>query len=344
MTEAPIQHGGGISAAAERHGGRPEDWLDLSTGINPCPVALPAVDAAAWHRLPDRGRLDATRKAAARYYRSDSCLPLPVPGTQAAIQLLPRLVPAGRRVAILSPTYGEYARVLRAAGCVVDEIGTLDGVGDDHGLVVAVNPNNPDGRLHRPEELLQVRDRLARSGGTMVVDEAFGDMEPGASLSAHAGIAPGLVVFRSFGKFFGLAGLRLGFVLGEERLLADFAEWLGPWAVSGPALTIATGLMAGDCTPIRQSIAERKSALDAVLRHSGLDVVGGTALFSLVSHSRAADLYEALCRQHVLVRPFAYDRTWLRFGLAPDVAADRRLAQALTLALTPARPLALPSA
>ncbi|MCD2181970.1 threonine-phosphate decarboxylase CobD [Rhizobium sp. GN54] len=336
MTEAPIQHGGGISAAAERHGGRPEEWLDLSTGINPRPVALPPVDAAAWHRLPDRGRLDETRQAAARYYGAGRCPPLPVPGTQAAIQLLPRLVPAGRRVAILSPTYGEYARVLRAAGCAVDEIGTLDGVRDDHGLVVAVNPNNPDGRLHRPEELLLARERLARSGGTLVVDEAFGDMVPGASLAAHAGAAPGLVVFRSFGKFFGLAGLRLGFVLGEAGLLADFSEWLGPWAVSGPALTIATRLMAGDCAPIRQSIAERKVALDTVLRQAGLDVVGGTALFSLVSHPRAADVHEALCRQHVLVRPFAYERTWLRFGLAPDENADRRLAQALTQALTQA--------
>ncbi len=329
MSEAPIQHGGGISAAAERHGGRPEDWLDLSTGINPCPVPLPAIDPAAWHRLPDQSRLDAARQAAMRYYRSENCLPLPVPGTQAAIQLLPRLVPPGRRVAILSPTYGEYARVLRAAGHEVDAIATLGEVRDEHGLVVVVNPNNPDGRLYPPGELLRLRERLARSGGMLLVDEAFGDIEPGTSLAAHAGGLDGLVIFRSFGKFFGLAGLRLGFVLGGEHLLSDFAERLGPWAVSGPALTIATGLMAGDCAPIRERIAERKAALDAVLQQAGLAVIGGTALFSLVSHPQAGTLFETLCRRHILVRPFAYDPTWLRFGLAPDAAADRRLARAL---------------
>lgn len=332
MSEVPIQHGGGISAAAERHGGRPEDWLDLSTGINPCPAALPPIDPAAWHRLPDRSRLDAARRAAMRYYRSENSLPLPVPGTQAAIQLLPRLVPPGRRVAILSPTYGEYARVLRAASHGVDAIAALNEVRAEHGLVVVVNPNNPDGRLHPQAELLQLHARLARSGGALLVDEAFGDMEPEASLAAHAGRLEGLVIFRSFGKFFGLAGLRLGFVIGEERLLAGFAERLGPWAVSGPALTLATELMAGDCTPIRQRIAERKAALDSVLQRSGLTVIGGTALFSLVSHPRAGEIFHALCQRHVLVRPFDYEPTWLRFGLTPDAMADQRLALALAQA------------
>lgn len=336
MSAAPIQHGGGISAAAERHGGRPEDWLDLSTGINPCPVELPSVDPAAWHRLPDRGRVDEARAAAAGYYGSTHCLPQPVPGTQAAIQLLPRLVPEGRRVAVLSPTYGEYARVLRTAGCAVDAVAELDAVRDEHGLVVVVNPNNPDGRLHKPEDLLRLCRRVSAGGGMLVVDEAFGDMAPEASVAPHAGAMPGLVVFRSFGKFFGLAGLRLGFVLGQAPLLGDIEEWLGPWAVSGPALTIATALMGNDCEPIRRAIRARKTALDAALREAGLTVAGGTALFSLVSHPRAAELHEALCRQHVLVRPFDYDRTWLRFGLAPHAQADRRLAVALIRAL--ARP------
>lgn len=329
MSEAPIQHGGGVTAAAARHGGRPEDWLDLSTGINPCPAPLPPVDPAAWHRLPDQSRLRDTRLAAAAYYRSGNCLPLPVPGTQAVIQLLPRLVPPGRRAAVVSPTYGEYGRVLRNAGLAVDAIRSLEDVRGEHGLVIVVNPNNPDGRLYRSDDLLRLRESLSQAGGTLVVDEAFADVEPAATLAPHAGVARGLVVFRSFGKFFGLAGLRLGFVLGEEGLLADFADWLGPWAVSGPALTIAAGLMSGDCDPIRRSIFERKSALDSVLQAAGLRIAGGTALFSLMQHPRAAEMHEWLCNRHVLVRAFDYDRRWLRFGLAPDAAADRRLAAAL---------------
>ncbi|MBD9372635.1 threonine-phosphate decarboxylase [Rhizobium sp. ARZ01] len=329
MSEAPIQHGGGISAAAARHGGRPEDWLDLSTGINPCPVDLPPVDAAAWHRLPDQNRLRDARLAAAAHYGSDNCLPLPVPGTQSVIQLLPRLVPPGRRAAVVSPTYGEYGRVLRTAGLLVDTISGLEEVRDEHGLVVVVNPNNPDGRQYRREDLLQLWRKVSETGGTLVVDEAFADMDPSATLVPYAGTSKGLVVFRSFGKFFGLAGLRLGFMLGQETLQANFAECLGPWAVSGPALTIATGLMAGDCEPIRQTILERKTGLDVVLEGAGLRIAGGTALFSLVDHPRAAELHEWLCIQHVLVRAFDYDRRWLRFGLAPDAAADLRLAAAL---------------
>ena len=330
MTAPRIVHGGGIAVAARRFGGRPEDWLDLSTGINPIPAALPDVDAAAWHRLPDRHRQDAARAAAARYYGTSGALPFPVPGTQSVIQLLPRLVAPGRRAAVVSPTYGEYARVLENAGVAVDRIAGLDAVGAAHGLVVVVNPNNPDGRLFSREALLDLHRRVAGSGGLLVVDEAFGDMRPDAAVAPLAGDdMPGLVVFRSFGKFFGLAGLRLGFVIGETSLIDRIEDGLGPWAVSGPALTIAAGLMSSDTAAIRRSIEARKAALDAVLAGAGLAVVGGTGLFSLVDHADAAGLHEGLCRHHVLVRPFDYDARWLRFGLAPDAASDARLAAAL---------------
>lgn len=330
MTAPPIAHGGGIAAAAARFGGNPEDWLDLSTGINPNPVTVPEVDAAAWHRLPDRHRQDAARVAAARYYRTPNVLPLPVPGTQSVIQLLPRLAPAGRRAAVLSPTYGEYARVLGNAGFVVDRIESLDGVTPAHGLVVVVNPNNPDGRFFPRDVLLALHSRVAGAGGLLLVDEAFGDMRHENCIAPLAGDErPGLLVFRSFGKFFGLAGLRLGFVAGPASVLETIADGLGPWAVSGPALTIATKLMASDTTPIRLAIEQRKAALDVVLSSAGLAVAGGTGLFSLVEHDAAAALHEGLCRHHILVRPFDYNARWLRFGLAPDAASDARLAAAL---------------
>lgn len=330
MTTPRIAHGGGIAAAAARFGGQPEDWLDLSTGINPIPAILPEVDSAAWHRLPDRQRQDAARAAAARYYATPRALPLPVPGTQSVIQLLPRFVAAGRRAAVLSPTYGEYARVLENAGLPVDRIAGLDAVSGAHGLVVVVNPNNPDGRLFSRTVLLDLHARIARTGGLLVVDEAFGDMGFATCISPLAGDdAHGLLVFRSFGKFFGLAGLRLGFVVGETAVLDRIEDGLGPWAVSGPALTIATKLMDSDTSGIRRSIDARKAALDATLSAAGLDIVGGTGLFSLVDHADAALLHEKLCRHHILVRPFDYNPRWLRFGLTPDGAADARLAAAL---------------
>ncbi|AOF91656.1 threonine-phosphate decarboxylase CobD [Sinorhizobium sp. RAC02] len=330
MTAPRIIHGGGIAAAAARFGGRPEDWLDLSTGINPIPAVLPDVDIAAWHRLPDRQRQDAARTAAARYYATSNALPLPVPGTQSVIQLLPRFVAARRRAAVLSPTYGEYARVLENAGLPVDRIAGLDAVSDAHGLVVVVNPNNPDGRLFSRAVLLDLHARIARTGGLLVVDEAFGDMGPETCIAPLAGDgAPGLLVFRSFGKFFGLAGLRLGFVIGETSVLDRIEDGLGPWAVSGPALTIATKLMVSDTSAIHRSIDARKAALDATLTRAGLDIAGGTGLFSLVNHADAGALHEGLCRHHILVRPFDYNPRWLRFGLTPDGAADVRLAAAL---------------
>lgn len=323
---APIVHGGGITAAAAAYGGRPQDWLDLSTGINPCPPDLPDIDARAWHRLPDRHLTDTAREAARDYYRTGTLLPLPVPGTQSVIQLLPRLVPAGSRVAILSPTYGEYARAFAMASLAVDAITELEAVRPEHKLVVVVNPNNPTGRFHAVEALERLRGRLAASGGLLVVDEAFGDgAHPGASIAADAEVKAGLIVFRSFGKFFGMAGVRLGFVVASADHLALFERWLGPWAVSGPALSVAAALMRSDVAVIGDRIAARKTALAAVLGSAGLAVVGGTSLFALVDDPKAAVIHDHLCRHHILVRKFDYAPTWLRFGLAPDVAAEERL-------------------
>lgn len=323
-----IVHGGGITAAARLHGGRPEDWLDLSTGINPNPVAVPDIPVSAWHRLPDQHLADRAREAARAYYCSGAILPLPVPGTQSVIQLLPRLV-SGGGAAILSPTYGEYARAFRLAGLSVTDVAGVDGVAAGAELIVAVNPNNPDGRRLTVDRLRELHDRQRAHGGILVVDEAFGDMEPEASLAPYASSMPNLILFRSFGKFFGLAGLRLGFVIAEASILARFEDWLGPWAVSGPALSLAASLMAGDTTAIRNRILDRRAALDAVLRGAKVNIAGGTGLFALVADGRANDLYSHLCRHHILVRKFDYAPDWLRFGLAPDEEADRRLAGVL---------------
>jgi len=323
----PILHGGGLAAAARYHGGRIEEWLDLSTGINPCPPVLPEIPMRAWHRLPDQERDMAAREAARHFYHSGERLPLPVPGTQSVIQLLPRLVPAGARVAVLSPTYGEYVRAFSLAGLAVDAISDLAAITPAHRLVVIVNPNNPDGRLYRRAELRKLCASLAERDSLLVVDEAFGDMEPENSLAGD--VSPNLIVFRSFGKFFGLAGTRLGFVIADDRLIAEFGEWLGPWAVSGPALVLAEKLMSSDLAPIRNQILRRSEALGRVLGDAGLPVRGGTDLFRLVEIEQADDLHDHLCRHHILTRKFDYQPHWLRFGLAPDEAGDLRLLAAL---------------
>ncbi|AYG66546.1 MULTISPECIES: threonine-phosphate decarboxylase CobD [unclassified Rhizobium] len=323
-----IIHGGGITAAARQYGGRPEEWLDLSTGINPNPVPLPEIPVAAWHRLPDQHLQERARAAAKGYYRSGDILPLPVPGTQSVIQLLPRLVPGGS-VAILSPTYGEYARAFTLAGLRVRQVSTIAELTADDRLVVAVNPNNPDGRTLPIEQLRDLHQRQRQHDGILLVDEAFGDIEPAASMAPFAASMPNLIIFRSFGKFFGLAGLRLGFVIAEAAIMSRFEDWLGPWAVSGPALSIAASLMESDTSYIRNRILERHAALEAVLRRSHLNVAGGAMLFALVADDRAEGIYTHLCRHHILVRKFDYARNWLRFGLAPHEEADRRLAGAL---------------
>lgn len=323
-----IVHGGGLAAAASVYGGEIADWLDLSTGINPQMPDLPTLPIRVLQRLPDSELEEAVRVAARHFYQSGARLPLPVPGTQSVIQLLPRLVEPARSVAILSPTYGEYERCFRAAGLAVDLIADLDAVCDRHGLVVVVNPNNPTARLYAPGDLEGAAARLDGWGGVLVVDEAFADLSPEISLAASA--RANLIVLRSFGKFFGMAGIRLGFVIARDDLVAAFSDWLGPWSVSGPALYYASHLMAYDPAQIRATIRIRAEALARVLSSAGLEVQGTAGLFTLVTHPDAQKLHEHLCVNHILTRRFDYCDTWLRIGLAPDADADNRLAAALS--------------
>ncbi|MDO6963282.1 threonine-phosphate decarboxylase CobD [Rhizobium alvei] len=325
---AGIVHGGGLTAAVARYGGRAEDWLDLSTGINPCPPALPDLPMAVWNRLPDAGLDLAARKAARRFYlgSDDGTLPVAVPGTQSFIQFLPLVAPVGRPVAIVSPTYGEYAHCFKAAGFAVEAIASVDQIEDRHGAVIVVNPNNPDGRIAERATLLQLAARLQESGGHLHVDEAFGDSAFDQSVAAHAGSYPNLSVSRSFGKYFGMAGVRLGFVFADPDLMERLAQSLGPWPVSGPALAIAERFLSADRSGLDAVIAERHHGLIGALNSADLEILGGTSLFALVRHPEAGALYEHLANHHILVRKFDYAPTWLRIGLAPDQAADQHLA------------------
>jgi cobalamin biosynthetic protein CobC len=326
----PVKDHGGALARAEARFGRPAaGWLDLSTGINPWPYPVPALSPAAWTRLPDRDTLQALLDAAAQAYGiADPTAIVAAPGSQALIQTIPRLHRPGT-VAILGFTYAEHARCWAMAGHEVAVAADLDTAARAD-CVVVTNPNNPDGRQVAPELLLDLVGRLAERRGLLLVDEAFADVTPTLSVAGAAG-REGLCVLRSFGKFYGLAGLRLGFALGAPSLVQRIEAELGPWAVAGPALAVGrTALLDSDwAATMRARLTTAAAALDRLLTAHGLDPVGGTDLFRLVRTDRSSALYEQLGRCGILVRVFAEKADWLRFGLLPDAAATDRLSRVL---------------
>ena len=332
-------HGGGLDAAIAEFGGDRADWLDLSTGINPSPVALPALDPAVWAQLPDASLqarcIDAARSA---YGAPETAGIVAAPGSQALISLLPFLLPKAE-VAVLEPTYGEHRASFATAGHSVRGIGTIADLPDGASVAVVVNPNNPDGRRTERTTLLDLLAEMQRRGGLLVVDEAFADAAHDVSIADMAG-EPGLLVHRSFGKFYGLAGVRLGFALTTPALAESLARRLGPWAVGGPALAIGAAVLASET--VRDGVAkalQAQAALrDDVLGSAGLRFVGETPLFATVETPRAGALFEALCRRQILTRPFSHRPNWLRFGNPKDSAEAARLAGALAAAAAENRP------
>ncbi len=296
-------HGGGIDAAIATWGGRREDWLDLSTGINPAPYPLPDLPPHAWTALPDRAAEEALEAAARAFWRvPEGAEVVAAPGLSALIAALPHATGAGV-VRIPGPTYNEWEASFRAAGAQL-----RDGVSMP---LVAVHPNNPDGRIWTAADLSAPLLSL--------VDESFCDPTPDLS---HVALAadPRRIVLKSFGKFWGLAGLRLGFaILAPGRIADRLRELLGPWPVSGPALAVgAAALRDGPwAEATRGRLARDAARLDALVAASGARVVGGTTLFRLYDVEDAGAWRERLARSRVLSRAFPYSATWLRLGLPP---------------------------
>lgn len=324
-----LEHGGRLQRAVERYGIPRRQWLDLSTGINPqgwLQDRAAEIPHEAWLRLPEQD--DDLTETAQRYYSAPALLP--VAGSQAAIQQLPWLRPACR-VGVLSPGYNEHAQAWRRAGHAViplarehcaASLGALD-------VLVLCNPNNPTGHCFTAAELLTWHQRLARHGGWLVVDEAFMDVAPEASLAAFSA-REGLVVLRSLGKFFGLAGARVGFLLSAVPLLDAMAERLGPWTIAGPSRVIAGQALRDQEWQRMTRLRLRQAGTDLAesLRHCGLPPTGGCALFQWMPHARARDIHEALARRGILTRLFD-EPAGLRFGLPASDADRMRLHDAL---------------
>ena len=326
-TERRPTHGGDLAAARKAAPHWRGPWIDLSTGINPWPYPLPPLADEVWHRLPDGDLVEVACAAARAHYGApNGAAVVPAPGSQAIIQWLPRLRPPGR-VAVCGPTYGEHAHCWRLAG---HEVVTVEEFSAEADVVVVTNPNNPDGRVIATDLLRDMAARLAERGGWLVVDEAFADLQPDCSLAPFAD-ASGICVLRSLGKFFGLAGLRLGFAVTGAEIGDALRSALGPWAVGGPAL--ATGAAAlGDRAWIdatRDRLTAAAAELRGTLTANGFNVVGGTDLFQLAAHDDAKAVFDRLLQNGILVRNFPDRPGLLRFGLPADVAESDRLARVL---------------
>lgn len=317
-------HGGRLSEAKAHFGDSGEPWLDLSTGINshawPGAATLP-ID---WQALPDVQALADLECAAADHFGVDPAHLCAVPGTEIGLRLLGGMLqgPAAHIV----PSYRTHAEMFGQSR----PISAADFANCSDATLLLANPNNPDGRITSRASLLE---RLDRAPQWLVIDEAFADVSPEVSLADRIDDARRLIVLRSFGKFFGLAGLRLGFVLGPRKIIDQFRERLGSWPVSSAALAIGQGAYRDSewIAGMRARLHDEAAALDAMLRDHGLLTIGDCPLFRLIDTDNAGALFESLARRSILTRPFADNPRWLRLGLPGDEQGLARLDRALAL-------------
>jgi cobalamin biosynthetic protein CobC len=332
QADEAVPHGGDLDAARRQFPGATEPFIDLSTGINPNPYPLPRFPAGLFARLPSPAAVAALAETAAKAYGAPSAAHVVLaPGTQLLLPLVAGLVRPGR-AAVLAPSYGEFARVAARAGHRVKTVRDLDAcAGAD--LVMVANPNNPDGKLLDKKALLDLAEKNLRPrGGMLIVDEAFMDVGPPNASLAFEVSHGNVLVLRSFGKFFGLAGLRLGFAFASPARAARLRAALGPWAVSGPALAVGTKALADTVwiERTRRRLARVARRLDATLERGGLEIIGGTNLFRLAQTPEADALFHHLGSAGIFARAFPDNPHWLRFGLPATEASWRRLEAALT--------------
>ncbi|MDD9976975.1 MAG: threonine-phosphate decarboxylase CobD [Boseongicola sp.] len=317
-------HGGNLGAAIHRFGGSREDWIDLSTGINPDPYPLPDISHEAWARLPDHDAMERLRHAAKVTYTTEADV-VPFGGAQGAIQAIPHILPKGR-AKVVAPTYNEHAGSLQSAGWDVEDVVRLSELeGADVGVVV--NPNNPDGRHWTMDEIAAASDKV----GVLVVDESFADPAPHVSFASELGDYPNVIILRSFGKFYGLAGVRLGFALASSELATSLKTMAGPWPISGPAIEIACAAL-GDIEWKRETttrLAQKSERLDGLANSAGWNLVGGTTLFRTYDTADAVAAQTILAEHQIWTRIFPYSERWIRLGLPEAEDSWVRLERAL---------------
>ncbi|WP_426211941.1 threonine-phosphate decarboxylase CobD [Massilia sp. TWP1-3-3] len=321
-----LEHGGNLREAARRFGRDLSSWVDLSAGLNPHGYAPPAMAPSTWHRLPETD--PQLLQLASRYYGAPSLIA--VAGTQAAIQALPQLRPPSR-VVVAAPSYAEHAHHWGLHGHATREV-PYDGLQaalPRCDVMVLCNPNNPTGATVPSERLLMWAEHLATRAGWLVVDEAFADTDPALSVAARSG-QPGLIVLRSIGKFFGLAGARVGFVAAQPALLDKLADMLGPWTISGPAQQVAMAALADTAWQghTLQQLTAAGLRLRLLLAQHGI-ASQGTALFQWWPEPQAQAFWRHMAERGIWVRLFEQGARGIRLGLPPDESAWRLLDAAL---------------
>lgn len=313
------RHGGRLSEARAAFPSAPLPWIDLSTGVNPTPWQGARADARDLARLPDPTDIATLEATAATVFGCSPANVAAVPGADSALRLLPWITRAARAV-IASPTYGGHADAWHAAGAEVTATDWESLKQHPSDAVIAVSPNNPDGVIIPPADLL---DNAWRQDRWLIVDESFADVTPEFSVASHA--RDKVIVLRSFGKFFGLPGVRLGFVIAEPSVIAHVRALTGDWPVSADAVVMGRSAYA-DITwqsQTRKTLHDSATRLDTALKKSNFQVLGGTSLFRLTARTDAAACFTRLAQAGILVRPFTFAPTWLRFGIPAPSAWDR---------------------
>ncbi len=308
-------HGGELIKAAKDYGIEPFKWLDLSTGINPNGYFIKDLPQSCFHRLPDPSDLSDLEAIARKTYSVPEGVGLiAAAGSEALIQALPQIFPT-MKVAIVSPTFSSHEGAWLRYGHDVQLVDSLDDVGEAT-IVVVVNPNNPDGTITKPKKFRKLAESLKAKGGALIVDEAFADCSPEMSyVPLHDNGS--VIVLRSIGKFYGLAGLRLGFAVGPERFLDRLRGLMGDWAVSGPAIELGQKALSDTewATKNLQLLKLQSKLHKAVYERLSLKVVGGTLLFNLIEVTDARTLHHELAKRAIWTRRFDYNPNWLRIGL-----------------------------
>ncbi|MDZ3831474.1 MAG: aminotransferase class I/II-fold pyridoxal phosphate-dependent enzyme [Sphingopyxis sp.] len=324
MTADWTWHGGALDAAKRRFGQRDADWIDLSTGINP--AAWPGADDVAidWRRLPESGAIAALEAAAADVFGVDAQRVCAVPGTEIGLRLVGRMIgdaPGGGAHHMI-PCYRTHGEMMPHSIAV-----PRDEAAATEGSLLLANPTNPDGHVTTADEMR----RLGARDGWLMIDEAFADTDPAISMAPQVADDRRLIVFRSFGKFFGLAGVRLGFVIAPGAILDGLRAMLGAWPVSSGAIAIGTAAYrdSGWIAAMRAALPREAAGLDALLARHGHVAIGRCPLFRLIETPHAAALFDRLAHSAILTRPFAERPDWLRIGLPADAAAAARLDAAL---------------
>lgn len=321
MSARWTRHGGGLEAARRHFGAG--DWIDLSTGINPHPWPRAANMAFDWQRLPEPEALAQLEAVAASFFGVDARHVCAVPGSEIGLRLTGALV--GGPARHVAPSYRTHGEMVADNMPIVREAARRHG-----GTLILANPNNPDGHRVGTDAMRALLDARGPNEW-LLVDEAFADVDPGASVATLVNDDARLVVFRSFGKFFGLAGVRLGFVIAPQSIITALRERLGAWPLSAAAIAIAAAAYADRdwVAATRARLPADAAALDTLLAHQGYRPTGECPLFRLIEVDDAQALFERLAQRAILTRPFADQPHWLRIGLPADAGARARLEAAL---------------